>query len=133
MKHPVAVQENGGSVPNIVGDRLPYRIDANADAIVVYIDVDSDGSRLSDLALDLTKAIAERTDLDTEMSLELNALLQRDPSRIVGNLDDSNVFEASGSFHGFSTFLGSLMALKHEVCRKCSYVEMHAYLLLVIY
>ena len=81
----------------------------------MYIDVDSDASLLSDLALDLTKAIAERTDLDTELRLELSALLQRDPSRIQANLDDSDRFETTGSFDGFSTFLGSLMALKHEV------------------
>ena len=109
------MQENGDTVPNIAGDRLPYHIDANADPIVVYIDVDSDGSRLSDLALNLTKAIAERTDLDTELCLELSALLQRDPSRIESNLDESDRFETTGSFDGFSTSLGSLMALKHEV------------------
>ena len=118
MKHSVTVQENGDSVPNIDGDRLPYHIDGNADAIVVYIDVDSDSSRLSDLALDLTKTIAERTELDPELRIELCALLQRDPSRIEANLDDSNMFEAAASFDGFSTFLGSLMALKHEVCLK---------------
>ena len=57
----MAVQENGDSVPNVAGDRLPYHIDAKADAIVVFIAVDSDASMLSDLALNLTKAIAERT------------------------------------------------------------------------
>ena len=62
-------------------------------------------------------------DLDTEMRLDLGALLQRDPSRIEAILDDSNRFEAAGSFGGFSTFLGSLMALKHEVCIYCIFYD----------